>query len=101
MVGKACQLTLADLGGGVSTAGAGLLLLVERALTAATAEGVRLGLALTEGSRTLGLWREETIQVSICGMSAMGPFASFHGRHLPGSRAIHSIHPSIVPSVRP
>ena len=45
----------AHLGGRVGTLRAGLLLLVERAVAAATAEGVALGVALTEASSSFGL----------------------------------------------
>lgn len=48
-------LTLAHLGSGIGALGAGLLLLVEGALTAASAEGVALGVALTKTSGTFGL----------------------------------------------
>lgn len=48
-------LTRSDLSGGVATLSTGALLLVERTVTATSAESVGLGMTLTEGTGTLGL----------------------------------------------
>jgi hypothetical protein len=54
----------AHLGGWVGTLGAGLLLLVERAVSAATAQSMALGMAFSEAGGTFGLYgwmrREKT-----------------------------------------
>lgn len=49
----------AELGRGVAALSASLLLVVEGTTTAATAESVRLGVALTKRRGTLGLLRRE------------------------------------------
>jgi hypothetical protein len=54
-------LTGTDLGRGVTAGSAGLLLVVESTVSAASAESVRLGVTLTEGSGTLGLRREKLV----------------------------------------
>lgn len=46
---------MAQLGRRVAALGARLLLVVEGAVAAAAAQGVRLGVAFTEAGRTLGL----------------------------------------------
>lgn len=55
VVEAAWKLTRANLGRRVTALGASLLLLMERARAAATAQRVRLGVALTERGGTFGL----------------------------------------------
>jgi hypothetical protein len=53
-----------DLGGRVTTLSTGLLLLVERAITATTTQGVSLGVTLTEGTSTLSLFVKNAVSKS-------------------------------------